>query len=161
MSAPTRTPSADAATIKALRADVALQIARHIQSLGVNQLVAASRLRVPQPTLSKIVNRRLSGLSLELLIRIAVRAGVPLSLQTGVVPQEAGAFVATRATAGARTFPSRVAADSCHCAQQAEYALTPAQRLEAFVAHNELQAMLRQAGRTAEAALRLKAAPPT
>ncbi len=148
---------ADAATIAALRADVALQIARHIQRLGVNQLSAASRLRVPQPTLSKIVNRRLSGLSLELLIRIAVRGGVPLSLQTGLVPQEAGAFVATRAVAGARTFPSRVAEDSRHAAQRFE-AGTAVQRLQAFVAHNELLALLRQAGRAAEAERMRKAA---
>ena len=46
---------------------------------GLNQVTAAKRFAVPQPTLSKIVNGRVADLSLELLIRIAVRAGLPLA----------------------------------------------------------------------------------
>ena len=86
--------SADLATVQALRHDVALQITRRVKRLGINQLQAAQHLELPQPTLSKIMNARVSDLSLELLIRVAVRAGLPLTLHTGVVPEEAGAFVA-------------------------------------------------------------------
>ena len=76
----------DVATIQALRGDVALQIARYLQRQQLNQAAAAKLLRIPQPTLSKIVNGRVSDLSLELLLRIAVRAGLHLVLQTGAVP---------------------------------------------------------------------------
>jgi predicted XRE-type DNA-binding protein len=141
----------DAATIDALRGDVALQIARHARRLGITQLSAARRLGVPQPTLSKIVNCRLSGLSLELLLRIAVRAGLPLTLQTGLVPQEAGAFISTVSATPCRTLPSKLAQDVKNSLRQAERELTPSQRLEAFLEHNQLLGMLRQAGRNAEA----------
>jgi predicted XRE-type DNA-binding protein len=80
------------ATIQTLRSDVALQITRLIRSRGLSQLAAAKRFGVPQPTISKIVNGHVADLSLELLIRIAVRAGLPVVLQTGQVPKEAGAF---------------------------------------------------------------------
>src|SRR6476620_11120805 len=93
-------------TVHALRSDVAYQIARYAERLGISQLAAAKRLNVPQPTLSKIVNGHTSDLSLELLLRIAVRAGLRITLQTGLVPQEAGAYVAVRGPFSARTFPS-------------------------------------------------------
>src|SRR5579872_238261 len=99
----------DFETVHALRSDVALQIARYTERLGISQLAAAKRLDVPQPTLSKIVNGHTSDLSLELLLRIAVRAGLRITLQTGVIPQEAGAFVSTGGLSSARTFPSRIA----------------------------------------------------
>ena len=43
---------------------------------------------------------RVSQLSLELLIRIAVRAGLPVVLQTGKDAEEAGVFVVGRAITG-------------------------------------------------------------
>ena len=92
----------DIATVQALRSDVALQIARHARRMGVSQLVAARQLGLPQPTLSKIINGRVSDLSLELLIRTAARAGLAMTLHTGRVPQEAGAFVS-----GSHSPPSR------------------------------------------------------
>ena len=85
-----RPPDSD--VIQRLRSDVALQFARCVRRMGLTQVAAAKRLRIPQPTLSKIINGRVSDLSLELLIRVAVRAGLPMTLQTGLVPQEAGAF---------------------------------------------------------------------
>src|SRR5499427_8344815 len=85
-------PSPDIATVHALRSDVALQLARHVHRMGATQVIAAKQLGLPQPTLSKIINGRVSDVSLELLVRVAVRAGLPLTLQTGHVPQEAGAF---------------------------------------------------------------------
>ena len=41
---------------------------------------------MPQPTISKIVNKRLSNLSLTFLIRMLVHAGLPFSLKAGRDP---------------------------------------------------------------------------
>jgi predicted XRE-type DNA-binding protein len=140
----------DFQTVHALRSDVALQVARYAQRLGASQLAVAKQLDVPQPTLSKIVNGRTSDLSLELLLRIAVRAGLRLTLQIGPVPHEAGAFASATQPATGRTFPSRVATRGHALLKESLRELTPAQRLEAFVAHNELASELREAGRAAQ-----------
>src|ERR1700683_1962209 len=87
------TANADTRTVHALRSDLALQIARHIRRSGQTQATAAKRLAVPQPTVSQIMHGKVSQLSLELLIRIAVRAELPVVLQTGKDAEEAGAFV--------------------------------------------------------------------
>lgn len=131
-----------------LRGDVALQIARYTRRLGVNQVAAAKRLGVPQPTLSKIVNGHVSDISLELLIRVAVRAGLPLSLQTGHVPEEAGAFVSIIHARSSRSPLSNETRDSLIRSQNL---LTPSQRLEASLEHSQHLAALQQAGRAAEA----------
>jgi predicted XRE-type DNA-binding protein len=141
----------DVATIRTLRGDVALQISRHTRRMGVNQLAAAKRLGVPQPTLSKIVNGHVSDISLELLIRLAVRAGLSLSLQTGHVPQEAGAFVCITHARSSRTSPSRLSKEVRDSLIRSQNLLTPAQRLEAFLEHSQHLAALQQAGRAAEA----------
>lgn len=144
------TPSADIATVHALRGDVALQLARHINRMGATQVVAAKRLGLPQPTLSKIINGRVSDVSLELLVRVAVRAGLPMTLQTGHAPQEAGAF-----SSGTHSHSSRVSSKLGDAARrsltQSAGSLTPSQRLEAFLEHNQLVGALHQAGRAAEA----------
>ncbi len=49
------TVAPDIAVVQALRSDVALQLARFAQRMGVPQVVAAKRLGLPQPTLSKIL----------------------------------------------------------------------------------------------------------
>ena len=67
------------ATVQALRSDVALQLARFTQRMGLSQAAAAKRLGLPQPTLSKIINGRVSDVSLELLIRTAARAGLAMT----------------------------------------------------------------------------------
>ena len=133
-------------TVQALRSDVAHQIARYAERLGISQLAAAKRLDVPQPTLSKIVNGHTSDLSLELLLRIAVRAGLRITLHTGLVPQEAGAYVALGRPFWARTFPSKIAARSNASLKESLRELTPAQRLEAFLEHNQLASELRETG---------------
>jgi predicted XRE-type DNA-binding protein len=138
-------------TVHALRSDVALQIARYTERLGISQLAAAKQLDVPQPTLSKIVNGHTADLSLELLLRIAARAGLRLTLQTGLVPQEAGAFVSAGRRSSARTFPSKIAAGTHASLKQSLRELPPAQRLEAFLEHNQLASELREAGRAARA----------
>ena len=141
----------DFETVHALRNDVALQIARYTKRLGVSQLAAAKQLDVPQPTLSKIVNGHTSDLSLELLLRIAVRAGLRITLQTGLIPQEAGAFVSAGQPSSARAFPSKIAARTHASLKESLQELTPAQRLEAFLEHNQLASELRESGRAAQA----------
>jgi predicted XRE-type DNA-binding protein len=141
----------DIATIGALRSDLALQIARHVERQGESQLAAAKRLAIPQPTLSKIVNGRVTDLSLELLIRIAVRAGLPVVLQTGNEPAEAGAFV-SRAPEPDRSQKSRLADDAREELAEGAWRLSPEQRLEAHLKHSELVTALHDAGRAHRAA---------
>ena len=142
----------DIATVQALRSDVALQIARHARRMGVNQLEAAKQLGLPQPTLSKIVNGRVSDLSLELLIRTAARAGLAMTLHTGRVPQEAGAFVSgTHSRSSSRSSRSKLGEEVRESLNQSASRLTPTERLQAFLEHNELMGTLHQAGRVAEA----------
>ena len=142
----------DLETVHALRSDVALQIARYTERLGISQVAAAKQLDVPQPTLSKIVNGHTSDLSLELLLRIAVRAGLRITLQTGRIPLEAGAFISAGRRSSMRAFPSKIAARTAASLQESLRGLSPAQRLEAFVEHNQLASELQETGRAAQAA---------
>jgi predicted XRE-type DNA-binding protein len=144
------TVSPDIAVVQALRSDVALQLARFTQRLGVTQVVAAKRLGLPQPTLSKILNGRVSDLSLELLIRTAARAGLPMTLQTGRVPQEAGAFVSATPSRSSRTSPSKLGDQARESLNQSASRLSPTERLQAFLEHNQLMGVLHRAGRIAE-----------
>lgn len=144
-------PSPDIATVQALRSDVALQLARYAHRMGVTQVVAAKQLGLPQPTLSKIINGRVSDVSLELLIRVAVRAGLPITLQTGHVPQEAGAFSSGTHSRSTRAVQSILGDAARKSLIQSEGSLTPSQRLEAFLEHNQLLGALHEAGRAAEA----------
>ena len=149
----------DFETVRALRSDVALQIARYTERLGISQMAAAKQLDLPQPTLSKIVNGRTSDLSLELLLRIAVRAGLRLTLQTGLIPQEAGAYVAAGRSASDRTFPSKISGHAHVSLNESLRELTPAQRVEAFLEHNQLVNELSEAGRAAQARTLSHASP--
>jgi predicted XRE-type DNA-binding protein len=142
--------SPDIAIIEALRRDVAYQIARHARNLGTNQLAAAKQLCVPQPTLSKIMNGRVSDLSLELLIRISVRARLPMTLHTGRAPEEAGAFVARTRPLVSRAQHSSLSDGAREALIESERRLTPTQRLEAFLEHNQLLGQLHAAGRKAQ-----------
>lgn len=144
-------PLRDVATIQVLRADLALQIARFVERSGISQVAAAQSLGIPQPTLSKIANARVSELSLELLIRIAVRAGLPLVLQTGKDPSEAGVFVSGVATRG-RTQRSRLSDQARDDMAASALGLTPEQRLDAQLKHSELLAALHEAGKGHRAA---------
>jgi len=140
----------DLQMIHALRSDVALQVARHVQRRGLTQVTAARDLGIPQPTVSKIMNGRVAELSLELLIRIAFRAGLHLVLQTGNEPSEAGAFVAGATPARSR-LSSKVGEGAREALLETARRLTPEQRLDAHLQHNRLVAELHRAGRTAEA----------
>jgi predicted XRE-type DNA-binding protein len=137
----------DSATIQALRSDVALQIARFLQRQQSSQAAAAKLLRIPQPTLSKIANGRVSELSLELLLRIAVRAGLHLVLQIGAVPEEAGAFVGSPMPAARVGQRSKLADDARDALLASAREMTPEQRLNAHLKHSELVTSLHRAGR--------------
>jgi len=139
--------SPEMATIHALRGDLALQIARSVAGTGETQLAAASRLGIPQPTLSKIVRGSVGDLSLELLIRIAVRAGLQLVLCLGKDPAEAGVFVSRATTDKTRT-KSRVSEDARRELRQSTRSLTPEERLAAHLRHSELLIELNRAART-------------
>ncbi len=141
----------DEAIIHSLRRDLALQVSRAVRRLGTTQVVAAQQLGVPQPTLSKLINGRVDNLSIELLIRIAVRAGLTLTLHTGKVAEEAGVFVSTSDRhPRPRKGQSQLADEARHSLEVSGRRLTPSQRLEAFLEHNQLLAELHQAGRVAE-----------
>ena len=137
-------PPADVATIHALRTDVALQLARHFARSGVSQSAAAKQLDIPQPTLSKIVNGHVTDLSIELLLRVAVRAGLPVTLMTGRVPQEAGAFLSNTAPPPQTVLRSKLADVARSTLHRAQRQLTPSQRLEAFLEHNQLMSELQK-----------------
>jgi len=139
----------DIAAIQRLRSDLALQLARYAGRMGVTQSVAANRLGLPQPTLSKIINGRVADLSLELLIRVAVRAGLPITLQTGLVPEEAGAFSSRTRSRSSAAFQSKLGDAARQI--ESESRLTPTQRLEAFLEHSQLLCALHEAGSAAEA----------
>jgi predicted XRE-type DNA-binding protein len=142
--------NADSATVFALRSDVAHQIARRLRQLGLSQLAAARKLAIPQPTVSKIVNGRVADLSLELLIRIAMRAGLLLTLQIGQIPEEAGAFLIASSLRASRPPSSALIAEARSTLARSERAMAPTQKLHAFVEHNALIERLRAAGRATE-----------
>jgi predicted XRE-type DNA-binding protein len=140
-------PLPEEATIHSLRRDLALQVSRTVRGLKITQVMAAQRLGVPQPTLSKLINGRIDNLSIELLIRIAIRAGLSLTLLTGDVPEEAGVFVARSNSHPPRLRGRSALADQArHSREAADRRLTPAQRVEAFLEHNQLLAELHQSG---------------
>jgi predicted XRE-type DNA-binding protein len=140
----------DEATIQALRHDLALQVSRVARRFGGTQVAAARRLGIPQPTLSKIINGRVSDLSIEFLLRVVVRAGLPITLQTGRDAKEAGAFASGLAPGGTRAPGSKLAMEARGSLRESERRLTPGERLEAFLEHNQLLGALHQAGRVAE-----------
>jgi predicted XRE-type DNA-binding protein len=122
--------SDDTATIHRLRSDVALQISRFLQRQKLSPAAAAKSLRISQRTLTMIANGRVSNLSLELLLRIAVRARLHLVLQIGAVPEEAGAFLSMRSMRPTGTRPRSKLADEARDAMLATVReMTPEQRL--------------------------------
>jgi predicted XRE-type DNA-binding protein len=140
-------PSSDIATVQALRADLALQISRCLSRQRLTQVEAARRLNVPQPTLSKIVNGRVADLSLELLIRIAVRAGLPVVMHVGNVPEEAGAYLSGQvSTSSPPSSRSKLAQNARDALIEAARKLTPEQRLNAMLEQTQLVSELHAAG---------------
>jgi predicted XRE-type DNA-binding protein len=137
-------------TILSIRRDIALQVSKIAGRFGGTQIESARRLGIPQPTLSKINNGRVDDLSIELLLRVAIQAGLELTLQTGRNSQEAGAFISGIGRSASSPNESKVAQEARKSLQTAGTHLTPAELLEAFLQHNQLLAALHQAGRAAE-----------
>ena len=140
----------DEDTIRFLRQDIALQLARAAIRAGDTQSSAALRLGIPQPTLSKIANGRVSDLSIELLLRIAVRARVPITLQTGRDPREAGAFLSGLSADDRRPSKSKLAEAARDALKRSEQRLAPGERMEAFLEHNQLLHELHEAAHAAQ-----------
>jgi predicted XRE-type DNA-binding protein len=82
----------ETATVRALRRDLAWQISKAMKTRGSSQRSLAAELRLPQPTVSKILNGRIESLSLELLLRLAVRLELSLVIQTGRDAAEAAVY---------------------------------------------------------------------
>jgi predicted XRE-type DNA-binding protein len=143
--------SPELATIQALRSDMALQISRCLRQQQLTQVESARLLDIPQPTLSKIMNGRVTDLSLELLIRIAVRAGLPVVMQAGGAPEEAGAYVARKSVGLADSLPrSKVSEEAREALIETVRHLSPEQRLNAMLEQTQLVSQLHAAGRKAK-----------
>ena len=71
------------ATALHIRSQLAATLELHIQRKGWTQIAAACELKVPQPTISKIVNGNIEKLSIEFLIKLMVRAGLPVGISSG------------------------------------------------------------------------------
>ena len=71
------------ATALHIRSQLAAALEHHIQRKGWSQVEAARALKVPQPTISKIVNGNIEKLSIEFLIKLMVRADLPVKLSGG------------------------------------------------------------------------------
>ncbi|MGE0466683.1 MAG: XRE family transcriptional regulator [Steroidobacteraceae bacterium] len=136
----------DQAAIQALRGDLALQIARHVGRDGQTQVAAAKRLAIPQPTLSKIMHGQVESVSLELLLKVAVRAGLSVVLQTGKEAAEAGVYVSGIKTSKPARIRSRLADEARLAVSESVRSLSPEERLEAHLKHNELVTALQRAG---------------
>jgi predicted XRE-type DNA-binding protein len=134
------------AAIQALRSDLALQIARHVGRDGRSQAATAKRLAIPQPTMSKIMRGQVEGVSLELMLKIAVRAGLAVVLQTGKDPAEAGVYVSGIRASGPARIQFSLAEAARHEMNASIRSLTPEKRLEAQLKHSELVTELRRAG---------------
>jgi predicted XRE-type DNA-binding protein len=136
----------DQAAILSLRSDLALQIARHVERDGQTQIAAAKRLGIPQPTLSKIMRGQVEAVSLELMLKVAMRAGLSIVLHAGKDAAEAGVYVSSNAPSGPTRIKSRLAEGARHAVRESVRFLSPEQRLQAQLKHSELVAALHRAG---------------
>lgn len=73
------------ATTLHIRSQLAAALEQYISRKGWSQTEAAQTLKVPQPTISKIINGNIEKLSIEFLVKLAVRAGLPVSVSAGRV----------------------------------------------------------------------------
>ncbi len=64
-----------------VKADLAFEIRRRIESLGITQVDAAKTLGLSQPKVSQIVNLRTQGFSVERLAALLTRLGATVELK--------------------------------------------------------------------------------
>jgi predicted XRE-type DNA-binding protein len=75
-------PPEEAAALH-IRSQLAAALEHHIERKGWSQTEAANALKVPQPTISKVVNGKMDKLSIDFLVKLMVRAGLPISITGG------------------------------------------------------------------------------
>jgi predicted XRE-type DNA-binding protein len=66
-----------------IRSQLAAMLELHIQRKGWTRVAAARELKAPEPTISKFVNGNIEKLSIEFLIKLMVRAGLPVEISSG------------------------------------------------------------------------------
>jgi len=66
-----------------IRSQLAATLEQHIEHRGWTQTQAGRELKVPQPTISKVVNGNVERLSIEFLVKLTVRAGIPVHVSSG------------------------------------------------------------------------------
>lgn len=66
-----------------IRSQLAATLEQYIDRKGWSQSEAARALKVPQPTISKIVNGNIDKLSIEFLVKLMVRVGLPVDVSSG------------------------------------------------------------------------------
>jgi predicted XRE-type DNA-binding protein len=70
-----------------IRSQLAATLEQYVERKGWSQAEAARALKVPQPTVSKIINGNIERLSIEFLIKLMVRAGLPVNVSSGRAPR--------------------------------------------------------------------------
>jgi predicted XRE-type DNA-binding protein len=78
--------SLEEATALHIRSQLAAALEHYIERKGWSQAEAAKALKVPQPTVSKIVNGNIEKLSIEFLVKLMVRAGLSVNVSGGRRP---------------------------------------------------------------------------
>lgn len=86
----------EAATIDALRTDLALALRRFIESSGLGQAKIGAVLGLKQSVVSQIVSGNIAHLSVERLIRAMVKARIPGFAEWDGNPENAHAGVGVR-----------------------------------------------------------------
>jgi predicted XRE-type DNA-binding protein len=76
-------PPEEAAALH-IRSQLAAALEHYIDRKGWSQAEAARSLKIPQPTVSKIVNGNVDKLSIEFLVKLMVRAGLPVGISGGL-----------------------------------------------------------------------------
>jgi len=75
--------SKEEATALHIRSQLAATLEQHIDRHAWSQAEAARVLKVPQPTISKIMNGNIEKLSIEFLVKLMVRAGLSVEISGG------------------------------------------------------------------------------
>lgn len=82
-----------------IRSQLAATLEHYIAQKGWSQAEAAKTFKVPQPTISKIVNGNIEKLSIEFLVKLAVRIGLPVNVSAGRTARATSRRDGERATA--------------------------------------------------------------